>query len=90
MAAIPTTINIEVERRPVLVNVEDNRQILGYFHKWNEEWIALIEDPFSGKMFTADIRDIIFMDRDPYTMKVWEYIYKENIRLIQETNYEKI
>lgn len=90
MAAIPTTIKIEIERRPVLVNVEDNRQILGYFHKWNEEWIALIEDPFSGKMFTADLHDIVFMDRDPYSMEVWEYIYKENIRLIQEANYEKI
>ncbi len=84
MARLNTTITVEMERRPVLVNVEGDRQILGYFHKWNEEWIALIEDPFSGKMFTADLHDIVFMDRDPYSMEVWEYIYNENLRLIEE------
>lgn len=90
MVGLTGKITVEMERRPVLVNVEGNRQILGYFHKWNEEWIALIEDPFSGKIFTADLHDIVFMDREPYTMEVWEYIYRENIRLIQEANYEKI
>ena len=90
MASLNATITIEMERRPVLVNIEGDRQILGYFHKWNEEWIGLIEDPFSGKMFTADLHDIVFMDREPYTMEVWEYIYKENLRLMEEAQHAKV
>ena len=90
MARLNTTVTIEMERRPVLVNVEGDRQILGYFHQWNKDWVGLIEDPFSGKMFTATFRDIIFMDNDPYTLEVWEYIYKENLMLMEEAQHAKV
>ena len=90
MASLNATITIEMERRPVLVNVEGDRQVLGYFHQWNEDWIGLIEDPFYGRMFTAGIRDITFMDNEPYTRGVWEYIYKENLRLMEEVQHAKV
>ena len=71
-------------RRPVLVNDIAGRQVLGYFHGWNADWIGRIEDPFSGRMFMAGIRDIVFMDNEPYARRIWEYIYKENLRLMEE------